>query len=104
MKKPFKNYYQTSITCKAKEEGESIEQLLRRMTENKEPIPQNVPPIYTERKDGVLPDYDIRADRWDVAMEAQDKFAASEIAKGAEKPTVDVEKKEPEQKEPEKTE
>lgn len=72
--------------------GESIEELLRRMTANKEPIPQNVPPIYTPKADGVIPDYDIRADRHDVAMEACNKFAASDIAKGAEKPQMpDVE-------------
>lgn len=64
--------------------GESIEEMLRRMTTNKEPIPADVPPIYTPYKDGIIPDYDIRADRFDVAIQAQDKFAASEIAKGAE--------------------
>lgn len=63
--------------------GESIEETLRRLTANKEPIPENVPRIYTDKKDGVIADYDIRADRFDVAMQARDKYAASEIAKGA---------------------
>lgn len=71
------------ITKECKDNGESIEEMLRRMTTNKEPIPADVPPIYTPYKDGIIPDYDIRADRFDVAMQAQDKFAASEIAKGA---------------------
>ena len=32
------------------------------------------PTIYTEKKDGVLPEYDIRTDRFEVAIEAMDKI------------------------------
>lgn len=42
------------------------------------------PTIYTEKKDGVLPEYDIRTDRFEVAVDAIDKInksAASQIAK-----------------------
>lgn len=42
------------------------------------------PTIYTEKKDGVLPEYDIRTDRFEVAIDAIDKInqsAASQIAK-----------------------
>lgn len=42
------------------------------------------PTIYTEKKDGVLPEYDIRTDRFEVALEAIDKInqsTASQIAK-----------------------
>lgn len=42
------------------------------------------PIIYTEKKDGVLPEYDIRTDRFEVAIEAMDKInqsAANQIAK-----------------------
>lgn len=73
----------TKISCTKLEVGESIEEMLRRLTYTKEPIPSNVPPIYTEEKDGVIPDTDIRHDRFDTAYEATDKFAASEIAKSA---------------------
>lgn len=38
-------------------------------------------PIYTERKDGVLPQYDIRTDRWDLAQEAMDKVNEAREAK-----------------------
>lgn len=78
-------YTPTQLINTPTEKGESIEEMLRRLTANKEPIPQNVPPIYTPKADGVIPDYDIRADRYDVAMEARDKFAASKIAEGAAK-------------------
>lgn len=42
------------------------------------------PIIYTEKKDGVLPEYDIRTDRFEVAIDAIDKInqiAASRVAK-----------------------
>lgn len=42
------------------------------------------PIIYTEKKDGVLPEYDIRTDRFEVAIDAIDKInasAANQIAK-----------------------
>lgn len=42
------------------------------------------PTIYTEKKDGVQPEYDIRTDRFEVAIDAMDKInqsAASQIAK-----------------------
>lgn len=42
------------------------------------------PTIYTEKKDGVQPEFDIRTDRFEVAIDAIDKInqsAANEIAK-----------------------
>lgn len=42
------------------------------------------PTIYTEKKDGVQPEYDIRTDRFEVAIDAMDKInqsVASQIAK-----------------------
>lgn len=42
------------------------------------------PTIYTEKKDGVQPEFDIRTDRFEVAINAIDKInqsAASQIAK-----------------------
>ena len=50
--------------------GESIENKVRRITENNEPITDGAPIIYTNREDGVLPSYNIRTDRWDVAQAA----------------------------------
>ena len=37
------------------QEGESIENKVRRITENNEPITDGAPIIYTNREDGVLP-------------------------------------------------
>lgn len=42
------------------------------------------PTIYTEKKDGVRPEYDIRTDRFEVAIDAMDKInqsTANQIAK-----------------------
>lgn len=42
------------------------------------------PTIYTEKRDGVLPEYDIRTDRFEVAIDAIDKInqsAANQVAK-----------------------
>ena len=50
--------------------GESIEHKVRRIVNNKEPIKDGAPLIYTERKDGVQPSYNIRTDRFEVAVEA----------------------------------
>lgn len=42
------------------------------------------PTIYTEKKDGVMPEYDIRTDRFEVAIDAIDKInqsVANQVAK-----------------------
>lgn len=42
------------------------------------------PTIYTEKKDGVQPEFDIRTDRFEVAIDAIDKInrsAANQVAK-----------------------
>lgn len=53
------------------------------------------PTIYTEKKDGVLPEYDIRTDRFEVAIEAIDKInksVASQVAKSKGKTETEMEK------------
>lgn len=71
----------TDINCPALNMAESIEQKMRRVTNNNEPIEATAPLVYTKEKDGVLAGYDIRTDRFDVALEAMDKVHASEAAK-----------------------
>ena len=63
----------TSIQVRNVTEGETIEEKMRRVVNNSEPITDGAPLVYTDRKDGVLPQYDIRTDRWDVAIDAMDK-------------------------------
>jgi hypothetical protein len=80
-------------------EGESIEKKVSKLVENNEPITDGAPIIYTEKKDGVLPQYDIRTDKWDIAQSAMDLANASKIAKskGMKKPEEQQEKTEQQQ-------
>lgn len=56
-------------------QAETIEQEIRRMLNNKEPLEGQAPLIYTDRKDGVLKQFNIRTDKFEVAAEAMDKVS-----------------------------
>jgi len=58
-------------------EGETIEQKIERIVNNKEPIKDGAPPIFTERGKGVLARTNIRTDRFEIALEATEKIAKS---------------------------
>jgi len=62
-------------------EGETIEQKVMRITENNEPITDGAPIIFTARKDGVLPAYDVRTDRFEIAIDGMDYVAKSNLAR-----------------------
>ena len=62
-------------------DGESIETKIERVVQNKEPIEDGAEIIYTEKKLGVQPQYDIRTDKWEVAQEAMNLAHANRIAK-----------------------
>lgn len=74
-------FKKTLIHCNDSYEAEPLEVTLRRVVENNEPIDAAAPIIYTPREDGVLPQFDVRTDRWDVALEATDKISKSLNAK-----------------------
>lgn len=71
----------TTIEQNESVEGETIEQKIDRIVNNNEPITDSAPIIYTERSEGVLPGYNIRTDRFEVAIDAMDKIASTKIAK-----------------------
>lgn len=62
-------------------EGESIETKCARILQDKEPITDTAPIIYTAKEDGVLPAYNIRTDRFDIAMDAYDKITRTSAKK-----------------------
>ena len=62
-------------------EGESIETKCARILQDKEPITDTAPIIYTAKEDGVLPAYNIRTDRFDVAMDTYDKIKRTKAKK-----------------------
>lgn len=78
-KKPI--YAKSTLGVNESIEGETIEQKIERIVSNQEGIEDGAPSIYTERKDGVLPAYDIRADRFDLALDAMDAVHRQDLAK-----------------------
>lgn len=79
------NYVDSSIRLNDSQEGESIEDKIARILHNKEALTDGAPIIYTERKDGVVAAYNIRTDRFEVAVEAMDAVHRSEIGKRMER-------------------
>lgn len=75
--------YNTDIELNESVEGESIEVKVQRIVENNEPISDGAPIIFTDRRDGVLPAYDIRTDRFELAIDGMDYVAKSNLAKRA---------------------
>jgi hypothetical protein len=80
----------TTLEVNKTYEGETIEQKVERITQNGEPIKDGAPLIYTDRKDGVQAGYNIRTDRFEVAVEAMDKVHKSDIAKRDNKPKMEI--------------
>lgn len=61
--------------------GESIEEKMRRVTREGMGSEETAPVIFTERRDGVLPAYDVRTDRFEIAARAMDKMRSASILK-----------------------
>ncbi len=86
MKYNYKKARKTSINVrKARYEGETIEEKVDRVTTQKEPIKDGAPEIFTERKEGVGPAFNIRTDRFELATEAMDYVTRSSLAKREER-------------------
>ncbi|AXH74035.1 MAG: hypothetical protein [Microviridae sp.] len=78
-KKPI--YQQTTIDLDNTKPGETIENKVTRLIENKEPIKDGAPIIFTDRAHGVNPAYNIRTDRWEIAVDALTRIEKSKTAK-----------------------
>lgn len=75
-------YTTTSLNSVETYEGETMELKIGRILNAKEPIKEEgIQLIYSERKKGVLPETNIRADRWEIATDAMNAVSASKIAK-----------------------
>lgn len=84
-------------------EGENIENKVSRIVENNEPISDGAPLVYTERSKGVLPEYNIRTDKWNLALEKMEVVNEAKRNKIKESmKNKDVPKKEEEPKQEEK--
>ena len=78
-------YNKTLLKVNDAYEAISIEQKIEKIMNAKEPIDETAPIIYTERKHGVQPEYNIRTDRFEIALEAMDKVSKSYQAKREER-------------------
>ena len=94
----------TTLKVNTSYQGETIEQKIYRILHNKEPITDGAPLIYTERKDGINPAYDIRTDRWELAIDAMDTVNKARIAKREERHKLGEQAKEGMKKEGENPE
>lgn len=73
-------------------EGQSIEDRCKKLVETGEPIKDTSPLIYTPKEKGVMPQYDVRSDKWEIAQNAMDRVNKERIAKGQQPPSEEVKK------------
>lgn len=71
----------TTISRSIVTEGETIEQKLSRIKNNKEPITDGAAMIYTEGSEGVKAEYNIRTDKFEEALKATDKTSRNAAAR-----------------------
>lgn len=81
----FKGIRKTSFKVNASKEGESLETKIERIINNKEPIKDGAPILYTPRKEGVLASTNIRTDRFEIAAEAMSGVSKSYAARREER-------------------
>ena len=62
------------------EEGENILTKVRRILDENEPLTDGAPLIYTPKEDGVKPEFDIRTDKWQIAINAMDRVNAYKLS------------------------
>ena len=85
-----REYHNTSLNVNNSVEGEPLETKIERITTNKEKITDNAPLIFTERSEGVLAGYNIRTDRFEIAIDAIDKNIKARVARSENKATMEI--------------
>ena len=65
----MKTFGRTDLEINNSIEGETIEVKLERIITTKEPIEQTTDIIHQERRAGIQPEYDIRTDKMQIAIE-----------------------------------
>lgn len=79
VRKPIKGIGRSTIVVRTQYEAEPLEVKLRRKmkggkVDEEEEDGKTWAIAYTEKKDGVKPEYDIRTDRFEIAREAMEKI------------------------------
>nr|DAH65361.1 MAG TPA: hypothetical protein [Microviridae sp.] len=65
--------------------GETLIKKCQRILDEGEPLTDGAPMIYTPKQAGVKPEYNVRTDKWDIAMKAMDRvnnYKLTEYLKG----------------------
>ncbi len=73
--KSIKN--KTSIEVEITYSAETLEETIQRRLKNKEPMDDNIKLLYTPITEGVKSGFNIRSDRWDIALDAINKIEKS---------------------------
>lgn len=60
--------------------GEEITTKVRRILDENEPLTDGAPLIYTPKERGVVPEYNIRTDKWQIAMGAMDRVSEFKLS------------------------
>lgn len=75
----------TELCINNSEIGEMLETKIERLVTNGEQLKDTTPLIYTERGSGVQAGYNIRTDRFEIAVEASDRITKSYQARREER-------------------
>ena len=76
--RPYKN---SCIKNVDKFEGEPIEHRIERILNNNEPVIDETGVIYTEKADGVRPEFNIKTDRFEIAVDGKNLIEKQSIAR-----------------------
>lgn len=90
IKKPFRPQ-KGGLQVNESKVGEPLESMIARKLANKEKIDGDAPPIFTMKDEGVQAGYNIRTDRFELAVSAMDTIEASKIAKSDSNPSLSIE-------------
>lgn len=75
--------------------GEELITKIRRILDESEPLTDGAPLIYTPKERGVIAEYNIRTDKWEIAMGAMDRvseYKLSEYMKKSDQKPEDAQK------------
>ena len=83
--------------------GEELITKIRRILDENEPLTDGAPLIYTPKEKGVIPEYNIRTDKWQLAMGAMDRVSEYKLSEYMKKSELKTEEGNNESSSPTKT-
>ena len=80
--KTIKNIRINSFPKRTEEDtvGEELITKIKRIMDENEPLTDGAPLIYTPKENGVVPEYNIRTDKWEIAMGAMDRVSEYKLS------------------------